>query len=409
MISSKWVRIALINLLIVALLGVIMRYKIAYSLPFIEQKKIQHAHSHFAFSGWITQVLMTLMVIYLGRQQVSFSLKKYKWLLSANLIASYGMLLTFPFQGYGLYSISFSTLTIFVSYFFAYIYWRDLDRLATKDLSHSWFKAALLFNVISSIGAFTLAGMMATKTVHQNWYLHAEYFFLHFQYNGWFFFCCMGLLYERLYSFAVPVRNLKLVFWLFAVACIPAYILSVLWVKIPPALYVIVILSAIAQVAGWAMLLKTLRSTPAFISALSPGVKWLFMLSAIALSIKLLLQLGSTIPVLSQLAFGFHPIVIGYLHLVFLGVITLFILGYLILEKHLSLSRITYTGIFIFTAGVILNEIVLMVQGISYLNYNNIPYINEALLAVAIGLFSGIALMITSPTNVSTETDLNHR
>jgi hypothetical protein len=385
-----------------------MRYKIAYSLPFIEQKKIQHAHSHFAFSGWITQALMTLMVIYLARQQGSFSLKKYKWILSANLMASYGMLFTFPFQGYGLYSITFSTLTIFVSYFFAVMYWRDLNKLPVKDLSHSWFKAALLFNVISSLGAFTLAGMMATKTVHQNWYLHAEYFFLHFQYNGWFFFCCMGLLYEKLYSFAVPLRYLKLIFWLFAIACIPAYILSVLWVKIPAALYIIVILSAMAQVAGWALLLKALRSIPAFISSLSPGVKWLFMLSAMALSIKLLLQLGSTIPILSQLAFGFHPIVIGYLHLVFLGVITLFILGYFIMEKHLSLSSITYTGIFIFTAGVILNEIVLMVQGISYLNYINIPYINEMLLAIALVLFSGIVLMISGPTRISPETDLNH-
>jgi hypothetical protein len=78
------------------------------------------------------------------------------------------------------------------------------------------------------------------------------------------------------------------------------------------------------------------------------------------------------------------------------------------MEKHLSLSSITYTGIFIFTAGVILNEIVLMVQGISYLNYINIPYINEILLAIALVLFSGIVLMISGPTRISPETDLNH-
>ena len=42
-----------------------MRYKIAYYLPFIEQANFLHAHSHFAFSGWITQVLMVLMWAFL--------------------------------------------------------------------------------------------------------------------------------------------------------------------------------------------------------------------------------------------------------------------------------------------------------------------------------------------------------
>ena len=44
---QKWVSIAFINLLIVALLGVIMRYKIAYYLPFIEQKNFQSFNLEF--------------------------------------------------------------------------------------------------------------------------------------------------------------------------------------------------------------------------------------------------------------------------------------------------------------------------------------------------------------------------
>ena len=82
---QKWISIAFINLLIVASLGVIMRYKIAYYLPFIEQNNFLHAHSHFAFSGWVTQILMVLMWAFLYNYLPADSLKKYKWLLIANL------------------------------------------------------------------------------------------------------------------------------------------------------------------------------------------------------------------------------------------------------------------------------------------------------------------------------------
>ena len=50
-------KITVFNLLIVSFLGVIMRYKIAFYFPFLEQKNIQEAHSHFAFYGWITSAI----------------------------------------------------------------------------------------------------------------------------------------------------------------------------------------------------------------------------------------------------------------------------------------------------------------------------------------------------------------
>ena len=64
-----------------------------------------------------------------------------------------------------------------MSYVFAVYYWKDLARLNEKKVSHLWFKAALVFSVISSIGAFGLACMMANEMVVQNWYLAAVYFF----------------------------------------------------------------------------------------------------------------------------------------------------------------------------------------------------------------------------------------
>jgi hypothetical protein len=122
-------------------------------------------------------------------------------------------------------------------------------------------------------------------------------------------------------------------------------------------------------------------------------VQWLLLFSSIALSIKLLLQLGSTIPALSKLAFGFHPIVIGYLHLVLLGVITLFLLGNLIDQKLILLNSKTFAGIKIFTAGIIINEVLLMAQGVAAIGNITVPFINELLLIAACILFGGISLL----------------
>ena len=49
--KNTWVRIAVINLAIVAVLGTVMRYKIGFALPFLDQKFLQESHSHFAFTG----------------------------------------------------------------------------------------------------------------------------------------------------------------------------------------------------------------------------------------------------------------------------------------------------------------------------------------------------------------------
>lgn len=403
----RWIKVALFNLLIVASIGVVLRYKIAFSLPFIDQKHLLHGHSHFAFAGWISQAIMVLLVAYLAAQKGEAVYKRYSWLLYANLITAYCMLIAFPIEGYGFYSIVFSTLSIFVSYFFALLYWKDLNALKIKSTAHDWFKAAVFFNALSSLGAFALAGMMVAKIVHQNWYLAAEYFYLHFQYNGWFFFACMGLLTAKLSAHANPV-TLKRIFLLFVTALVPAYFLSALWMNIPLWVYVLVIGAAFAQVLGWIYTIGIIKDQSQILKASMPPVaKWILLFSAVALSIKLLLQLGSTIPSLSDLAFGFRPIVIGYLHLVLLGVITLFLVGYILTCYILTINRYTMTGVILFTCGIIINEIFLMTQGVAALYYTNIPFINEALLVAAFIMFSGLLLLVISQ-NKKSKTDLNH-
>ena len=108
--KSRWLNYAFANLLIVATIGVILRYKIAFSLPWIDQKHLLHGHSHFAFSGWISHSLLCLLTAHLAAIKGKEIWKKYQLIIIANLITAYGMLISFPMQGYGAWSISFSIL-----------------------------------------------------------------------------------------------------------------------------------------------------------------------------------------------------------------------------------------------------------------------------------------------------------
>jgi hypothetical protein len=105
--TRRWILIALINFCVVALAGIVMRYKINFPLPFVNQKYLLHAHSHFAFTGWVTLALMALMVDYLQKQNIPINYKKYHYVLLANCVAAYGMFFSFIVEGYAFYSITF--------------------------------------------------------------------------------------------------------------------------------------------------------------------------------------------------------------------------------------------------------------------------------------------------------------
>lgn len=388
-----WLKFSLLNLFIVACLGVLMRYKIGFEFPYFNQKNIQHSHSHFAFSGWISHTLMTLMVYYLENKTVDFKANKYRKLIIANLICSYGMLIFFIIQGYGLFSILFSIASILVSYVFGYYYLRDLKKTDRHLLAVSWFKAAIGFNIISSFGTFYLGYMMVSKNIVQDLYLSSIYYFLHFQYNGWFFFGCMGLVFGFLNLKKTEHSFYETSFKLFAIACVPAYFLSTLWLNLPLWLYLITVLAALVQVFAWFKLLFILiQAKKEFLKNFAPLLRYILLFVIVALSIKLVLQLGSTIPAISDLAFGFRPIVIAYLHLVLLAVISLFLLFYIYANHLIFITKKIKIGLVIFAVGVLLNELVLAVQGVASFSYISVPYVNELLFIIALILLSGIGI-----------------
>lgn len=391
---KQWIHFALFNLLIVAILGFVLRYKMTYPLPIVNQKYLQHGHSHFALTGWITQVLMVYIAHNISSLFKGGHFKSYQWLLWGNVIASYGMVFSFPFQGYGTISITFATAAILISFIFTYYVWRDIQKSKTTHPAFKWFKASTLFSVLSAAGLIWMVYLMVTRNINGNLRLASLYLFLHLQYNGWFLFSCFGLFVKKLKDTDLYNKNWIWFFWIAVFCSIPTYFFSLPWLKVPMALSVWIGSAAVLQVIAWFTLLTIEKKRlQTFFRGVTKIVRNLIFLSAFAYSIKVVLQLGSVIPTLGKIVFGYRSIIIGYLHLVFLGVVTLFALGYAFgwgLKKVSSLSRI---GAIIFFIGIILSEIGLMVQGSFALMYIRVPYIREMMVTVTAAMLIGVLLL----------------
>lgn len=364
--TKRWIEIALINFCIVALAGFTMRYKINFSLPEVNQRYLMYAHSNFAFVGWVAIALMTLMVRYLVRSKLQTDYSKYKWILGADAVASIGMFAAFSVQGYDFWAYTFLVITIIVSYFFIYHYWRDLNRIKDKNFAVAWLKAALALWAISSLGAIWLAYLLANFVKVQDWYFMALYFFLHFQYNGWFLFVCFGIFFSYMGRQRMDLEIMsRQLFTIMSILVVPSYFLSVFWLKLPGFLHWTANISGIFQIF---ILVYFIRLLDRIIKnkelKLHASTKWLWLLVSFAFIIKITLMMLSIIPYLSHFAFGYRPVIIGYLHLSFIGVTSLFIFGYINEFIHRFRGRVSGIGALVFVIGFIVQEIILMFQGL---------------------------------------------
>lgn len=391
--KAFWLKFSVFNFFLAAVLGVIMRYKIVYSFPFLDQKHLQEAHSHFAFYAWITNAIYVLVVIYLSKMNPDLKLTKYKALLTANIISSFGMLAAFIYGGYFSVSVFFSTTALLVSFVFAFLFYAD--SLKFQDQSKPWFLAGLFFAVISSLGVFNLGYMSATNSTTQNMFLASEYYYLHFQYNGFFIFSCIGLLLYSLKEIGSPIseKKNKLLFWLMFMGCLIGFGLSILWFKMPIYVFTLIAIATIGQTIGAIMLFAFVKKSWTQIPAnWLPMQRFILLFAGFAFAVKIALQLGSNIPAVNQFAFGFRNIVIAYLHLVLLMCIAMFLINQILATRLFSNTKPLSLGLKLLLLGIFLNEAVLGLMGIFSITYNAVPYANHALFYIS--LLMMVALLV---------------
>jgi hypothetical protein len=384
-----WTRMALINLAIVAFLGLSLRGKIVFFMPFIDFKYLMHAHSHFAFGGWVTLVLLALMT-YRILPESMYRKPVYQWLLGGIVVNAYGMLLSFPFQGYGFYSILFSTLFIFVTYGYTFVFVRDILRTAVSGPVKALATGAVSYMALSSVGAFTLAGLLATKSKNIILYKDAIYTYLHLQYNGFFTLALFAII---LHYLKASDRRTRLFALLLNVSVIPSMFISYLWHHPHPATETIAIVGSMLAGAAAIVFLSAMYLNKGLYTALKPVARGVLSIAMAAFVLKMIFQALTIIPSLGALVFYNRPVIIGFLHLVLLGFVTLGLLSFFVQTGLLDSRRRSRFGLWLFVGGVVLNELVLFLQGLGFMLMLSSAISNWLLLTAAAILFTGALLM----------------
>ncbi len=393
-----WITLSLLNLCIVALLGVTLRSKILFPLRFIDFKNVLHAHSHFAFGGWITIVLLTLMIYEILPDHFS-NKKGYQWLLLGLLLNAAGMLISFLCQGYAFFSIMFSTLFILVTYAFSFLFIRDIVRVKAEMTVRILSISAIACLSISSVGPFTLAYIMASHSGNSLLYRDSIYTYLHFQYNGFFTLSVFALFFNVLYKNfdKRQLRRARQFAWLISISVIPTLFISYLFHFVNSGIRTMAVIGSISILITIILLISTLQSIKDHLKAIPSFARNAGLLSIIAFLLKSLLQIGTIIPSLGKLVYGDRAIIVGYLHLVLLGFITLYILAHLLYTGNLnSASLLTRVAVITFAGGVIANEVILMVQGFGNMFMVSNSFYASLLWIVSIWLLCGALLIIIS-------------
>ena len=350
--------VALLYFFIVGLLGVFLRFFFVLPIP-ANFRYIVHAHSHIALLGWVYIALTTLIYkMYFSDAGHGKLYTRIFWFTQITLI---GMMVTFPFTGYALFSITFSTLFLIASYFMAWFILKKTPPLYKATNSFRLIKAALWYMVFSSIGPWALGGIMATLGNTSIWYKMAIYFYLHFQYNAWFILALCGILFyffER-QNLKVQKRDFKSFFWQINAAVILSFFLSVLWVEPHWSYYVLAVAGAVLQVSAFFKFFQIISPLWKQLQ-FSPFTKVLLRTSGILLAVKILLQLLTAIPFFAALSFSFPDLVIGYLHWVFLGVVSVALFALLTEAKLLALSKWIF---WIYFAAFLITETLIFYKG----------------------------------------------
>lgn len=350
--------LALLYFFLVGLLGVFLRFFFVLPIP-ANFRYVVHAHSHIALLGWVYIALTTLIYkMYFSEAGFGRTYRRIFWFTQITLV---GMMITFPFTGYALFSITFSTLFLIASYFMAWFILKKTPAPFKTTYSFQLIRAALWYMVFSSIGPWALGGIMATLGNTSIWYKMAIYYYLHFQYNAWFILALCGIFFYFMESqnLKPQKKDFRSFFWQVNAAVILSFFLSVLWVEPHWGYYVLAGAGAVLQVTAFA---KFYRIISPFWKQIhfSRFTKVLLKLAGSLLAAKILLQLFSAIPWVAELAFSFPDLVIGYLHWVFLGVVSIALFALLAQAKLLKLPKWIF---WVYFAAFITTEILIFYKG----------------------------------------------
>src|SRR5688572_15239857 len=99
-LAATLVRWSLFNLVLVVLLGVLLRAAPLLQHFLFVYKNLLHGHSHFAFGGWVMPLVLALLLRTFPYLAQAVAYRHWRNISVTVLVADFGMLVSFPVQGY---------------------------------------------------------------------------------------------------------------------------------------------------------------------------------------------------------------------------------------------------------------------------------------------------------------------
>lgn len=378
--------------MIIAILGVLLRFIAITDIP-VSYKYIVHTHSHVALLGWVYTALTTLLYYaFLRSQPIKNKYRIIFWFTQATII---GMLFSFPFTGYALFSIIFSSLFLIASYWFVYFFFKYCPENLKKTNSYRLIRISLWYMVLSSIGPWALGFIMNTAGSGSNWYRNAIYFYLHFQYNGWFIVALCGIflfiLEKR--SFILSEKIFNRFYYLLNAGVILTFFLSLLWMRPHSSFYLLALMGGLFQLIAFGVLFSAIYSKAfSAFKNVSPLLIFSIKLIVFLLSIKLIAQILGSFPVIAETIFTNLDMIISYIHWVFLGIVSVLLLVFL---NYFKLLKLTKTDLYIYLIGFFLTEFLIFYRGLTSLTQiGTLSSIHLLISLASVILFIAIAFIL---------------
>lgn len=355
---KKQSRFALGYFLIIAILGLILRLFQVVDFSF-EYRYLVHTHSHIALLGWI-YTAFSILIYHVFLKDANID-RKYNLLFWFSQITIIGMMLTFPFTGYGLFSILFSSLFIISSYILSRLVFKYTPYDIKQTYAYQCMRLALLYMILSSIGPWSLGIIMNTLGNTSDLYRNAIYFYLHFQYNGWFIMGALTLVFGYLEknNVLIPQSAFKSFLWFINLGILATFGISLLWMQPSNLVYLISNLGGLFQLLAFGILLRAIHHVK------SDTLKSNFPIPMIVITwfyfIKLLLQYIGSFPYFASVISINTDFIIGYIHWIFLGLISPLLLIVLHQNKIIKLSK---TNLTLYTFGFLITEGLIFYKGV---------------------------------------------
>lgn len=378
-------KISLFFFFIVTTIGTLLRSTSFIHIP-LAFKNLIHTHSHIAFQGWIYTLLFLLLTrLFLSKSQIKKGRYSLQFKLTITVII--GILISFSLQGYALYSIIFSTLFQLLNYWFIYQFFKDIRQYSKKNIALKFIKTGLYLGVLSTLVPYGIGILSAKGLNGSEAYRSLVYTFLHLQYNGWFLFVVLGLLFKFLENNAISFcYNSALKFyWLFTIAIIPAIALSLLGMSFSKYIIIPAYFSVGIQYLGLFYFIRIFYNKIKIFSTTKSKLFQLFFITFfVSFLVKVITQGLSVFPIFKSFAFENKFIILAYLHLNFIGVLSFLLLSFMIEQKWLSNHRLSHIGSSFLFIGFIITEFLLLSGGFGW--FYSIPIIFIGSFAMAIGI-----------------------